>query len=93
MRSLKSSKKGTQNAEGSQPTPWNVSHTPNIEQTSPLKNLDFFLKKEFFWLTFFQSWRLNKHTRNLKKSRHTPDKQKQDKEHNIMIEEWEPISS
>ena len=32
-----------------------------------------------------------KHARTLKASRHNPNKQKQNIEHNIVFKEWEPI--
>ena len=71
--------------------------SPYAEQGSPpppfLKNLErIVFKKNNFWLTFSQSWWLNKHTRTLKTSRHTPNKQKQDMEHNISLKNGNPLN-
>ena len=62
-----------------------------------------YIKKEFFWLIFYQSRWLNKHTRTLKTSRCTTDKQKCNKiicsrngsplTHKLIIPEWTKDSS
>ena len=72
------------------PPPWVlVPLTPS--RWLPLKNLErIFFKQEFFRLTFYRSWRLNKHTRTLKTSRHTSDKGKGMGAHHL-INWWFPM--
>ena len=65
--------------------------SPNAKQVSPPEELrNNFFKQEFFRLTFYRSWRLNKHTRTLKTSRHTSDKGKGMGAHHL-INWWFPM--